>query len=147
MFGVSPAEAAGLSAQQEIAEKTEEISQNVSFVGGGQGEITGITGMQVSGGVFVTVQPFDLGLVGSYGWMSGVNVGTGGFAGLSVGGAENLRGFGSTFGAASPFGGSSVNLDSNNQPTALYWTSPSAKFGASGGMTRSCTLSLRGAGC
>jgi hypothetical protein len=40
----------GLSAQEDAARKYQEISEDVSGVVGFQGELTGISGMQGSGG-------------------------------------------------------------------------------------------------
>ena len=49
------------------------MSQVTLWSAGGQVELTGISGAQISGGAFFTVKPLDLGLFGSVGWMSGEN--------------------------------------------------------------------------
>jgi RHS repeat-associated protein len=146
IFGISAAEARGLSVQEDIAAKYREASE-ATMVVGGQAELTGVTGAVVSGGALFSFQPFDVGAWVSAGWTSGVNVGGSIVVGGVLGSAtQYLEGTGVTAGFSSLVGGSSVSMNSNNEITGLYWSSP-GRIGASGAVTKTCILSLRGAGC
>lgn len=131
----------------EILDALKNEPLTVTF--GLSGEATALTGVQLSGGVFASVNPLNFGLWASRGDMTGLAVGATGSAGLVFGAEETLRGQSWVAGAVYGWGGSAT-FNSQGQVIGSSGSIPGVglKGGLSGGWVQTCTWSMRGgAGC